>query len=94
LRRISIRKILPMPYPHKFIKLTFKERVNIRLKLEELYKQGKKRECKRLETIYWSDKGLPFKDICEAIKVSYRSVKGWVSAYQKNGMDGLLKGAK
>ena len=83
-----------MPYPHKFIKLTFKERVDIRLKLEELYAQGKKRECKRLETIYFSDKGITYRKICKTLDVSYRSVKGWISTYKKSGLNGLLKGAK
>jgi len=79
-----------MPYPHQFIKLTFKERVDLRLKSEELYKQGKKRECKRLQAIYFSDKGLTYKQLCKTVGASYRSIKGWISTYRKRGLDGLL----
>lgn len=78
-----------MPFPHKFIKLSFKERVDLRFALERLHTSGKTRECKRIEAVRLSNKGITFKRISRLLKVSYRSVKGWISAYQKGGLEGL-----
>jgi hypothetical protein len=83
-----------MPYPHKFIELTFAERVRIRLEMERLHAQGKERECKRLEAVYLSAKKLTLQQIARQVKATYRSVKKWVSTYQKGGTSALVKGEK
>jgi hypothetical protein len=81
-----------MSYPHKFIKLTEQERKRIEAELRRCAMQGKLRERKRLQVIYLSGQGKTFQEIQALLaKASYRSIKRWVSAYLKSGLDGLIK---
>ncbi|MFA5793781.1 MAG: helix-turn-helix domain-containing protein [Candidatus Brocadiia bacterium] len=84
-----------MPYPHVFIKLTDPERKRIKEELHRLAIASKLRERRRLQVIYFSDQSNTYQEIQELLKkVSYRSIKNWVSIYRKSGIDGLIKGAK
>ncbi len=80
-----------MPYPHQFIKLTGPERILLNREVTRLASSGKIRACRRLQAIYLSDRGYTYKEICTSLAVSYRSVKGWVAIYRKQGINGLLK---
>ncbi|HLD35436.1 MAG TPA: helix-turn-helix domain-containing protein [Planctomycetota bacterium] len=81
-----------MPHPNTFIKLTGPERILLNREVTRLASTGKIRACRRLQAIYLSDRGHTYKEICKSLDVSYRSVKGWVALYRKQGINGLLNG--
>jgi len=81
-----------MPYPHTFVKLTGQERIILNREVIRLASTGKIRACQRLQAIYLSDRGYTYKEIYKSLGVSYRSVKGWVALYRKQGINGLLTG--
>ena len=81
-----------MPHPNTFIKLTGQERILLNREVSRLASTGKIRACRRLQAIYLSDRGHTYQEICKSLGVSYRSVKGWISLYRKQGINGLLKG--
>ncbi|MBI5779138.1 MAG: helix-turn-helix domain-containing protein [Planctomycetes bacterium] len=80
-----------MSYPNIFIKLTGPERILLNREVTRLASTGRIRACRRLQAIYLSDSGHTYKEICQSFDVSYRSVKGWVALYRKQGISGLLK---
>lgn len=82
-----------MPYPRQFIKLTEPQRRELKDELKQLAIANKHRIRRRLQAIYYSDKGKTFRQISNILDVSYWSVKMWVSIYQKGGFD-ALKGTK
>ncbi|MFH1230356.1 MAG: helix-turn-helix domain-containing protein [Planctomycetota bacterium] len=83
-----------MPYPHKFIKLTFAERVRIRLAIEEFYKKGQYYRCKPLEAFQLSDRGFTFDRIGFSLKVTYRTIQTWFSRYWEYGLEWFLQAEK
>ncbi|MBI4711977.1 MAG: helix-turn-helix domain-containing protein [Planctomycetes bacterium] len=82
-----------MPYPYQFIKLTEAQRRELKDELKRLAIANKHRIRRRLQAIYYSDKGKTFKQISNILDVSYRSVKMWVHTYRQGGFD-VLKGRK
>jgi DNA-binding transcriptional ArsR family regulator len=89
-----------MPYPHKFIKLTEEERKRLEAELKNLAitteccNRRRLQKRRRLQAIYFSSIGWEIDKISKSLKVSYRSVKGWLSAYRKNGIEALIRDKK
>jgi hypothetical protein len=79
-----------MPYPHQFVKLTDEERRKISSILADLAVKGKWQKRQRVSAVWFSDQGHTEEQISQLLKVSYRSVKKWLSIYRKGGLEALL----
>jgi len=79
-----------MPYQHRFIKLAEEERKRISRELERFAIRGEHRKRKRLQAVWLSDSGLTYQQISKRLDVTYQSVKMWISAYRKSGLDEFL----
>lgn len=79
-----------MPYPHTFINLSPEEKSKISRELERMAIKGEHRKRKRLQGVWLSNSGLTYQEISKRLAVTYQSVKMWISAYKKLGLDGFL----
>ncbi|MEW6027325.1 MAG: helix-turn-helix domain-containing protein [Planctomycetota bacterium] len=79
-----------MPYPHTYIKLSPEEKSRISRELEQMALKGKHRKRKRLQAVWLSNSGLTYEEISQRLDVTYQSVKMWILAYKKLGIDEFL----
>ena len=80
-----------MPYPHQFIPpLRDEERRKISSILADLAVKGKWQKRQRVSAVWFSGQGHTEEQISQLLKVSYRSVKKWLSIYRKGGLEALL----
>jgi len=79
-----------MPYPHKFITLTLEERERLEKELQRLTLLRRWKRRKPLQTLYLSDQKKTFRSIAEYLGVSYRTLRGWVYRYRREGLEGII----
>jgi len=82
-----------MPYPHAFITLTPAERERIKQELQRLAGLHQWKKRKPLQSLYLSDRKMPYRNIANYLKVSYMSVRRWIYQYRKDGLNTFLKHA-
>ncbi|MEW6026439.1 MAG: helix-turn-helix domain-containing protein [Planctomycetota bacterium] len=78
-----------MSYPHYFIRLNPDERRQMLIKLSQYAVKGQHSQRRRLQAIYFSDKGETFEQISKRLNVSYRTVQRWISFYHRKGLNGF-----
>lgn len=79
-----------MSYPHTYIKLTAKERPEVINWLNKLARAHRIQARKRVQAIYFSDRGKTIGKIAKDLEVSERSVRRWFARYRKKGIRGLV----
>lgn len=76
-----------MPYPHQFIKLTDEEEKLIKSKLIEYTVKKQYKKHNRIQALWLSGHGWTFEAISRHERVSYRTVKRWISRYRQKGLN-------
>ena len=79
-----------MPYPHRYITLSPEERNRISRLLQELSINRQYRKRIRLQAIWLSDQKQTYLQISQNLNVTYQSVKMWIAAYRKVGLDEFM----
>jgi transposase len=71
---------------HVFVQLTRKQAASLKAFLK---KPPGERARRRAQAIWFSSQGQPVREIAKLLSVSERSVRSWLAAWRKEGLDGL-----
>ncbi|MDI6733525.1 MAG: helix-turn-helix domain-containing protein [Planctomycetota bacterium] len=80
-----------MPFPHKYITLTPEERKKIEQEIKRLTLLLQWKKQRPLKALLFSDQKMTFKNIAETLRVSYTTVRRWVYAYRKHGLNAFIR---